>query len=233
VILPVCRHSWNTAANGGKGDWDGKGVICTLVSDDGCATWRFGKDEFRTMSPSGKCRVTTQEPGIVELKDGRLMMWMRTAENMQYVCHSSDRGETWTKAVAWNLNSPNSPASVKRLSNGDLLAIWNDHGAHPQYKNPKVVAERYRRFLTWSNGQRTPLTLAVSKDEGRTWINRRDLEGDPEGWLCYIACLETERALLLGYCAKDNLSHSRITRVPLDWLYGPARDDDLGGYFRD
>jgi hypothetical protein len=161
------------------------------------------------------------------------MMWMRTAENMQYVCHSSDRGETWTKAVAWNLNSPNSPASVKRLSNGDLLAIWNDHGAHPQYKNPKVVAERYRRFLTWSNGQRTPLTLAVSKDEGRTWINRRDLEGDPEGWLCYIACLETERALLLGYCAKDNLSHSRITRVPLDWLYGPARDDDLGGYFRD
>ena len=233
VILPVCRHSWNTAANGGKGDWDGKGVICTLVSDDGCATWRFGKDEFRTMSPSGKDRVTTQEPGIVELKDGRLMMWMRTAENMQYVCHSSDRGETWTKSVAWNLNSPNSPASVKRLSNGDLLAIWNDHGAHPQYKNPKVVAERYRRFLTWSNGQRTPLTLAVSKDEGRTWINRRDLEGDPEGWLCYIACLETERALLLGYCAKDNLSHSRITRVPIDWLYGPARDDDLGGYFRD
>ena len=231
VILPVCRHTY--AAQGGDGAWDGKGTIATLVSDDGCATWRFGKEPFKTFSPSGKVRVTTQEPGIVELKDGRLMMWMRTAENMQYVCYSSDRGETWTKAVAWNLSSPNSPATVKRLANGDLLAVWNDHGAHPQYKDPRVVAERYRRFLVWSNGQRTPLTLAVSKDEGRTWTKRRDLEGNPDGWLCYIACLETERALLLGYCAEDNLSHSRITRVPLDWLYGPGRDDDFGGFFRD
>ena len=231
VILPVCRHTYTT--QGGGDAWDGKGTIATLISDDGCKTWRFGRESFKTFSPSGKARVTTQEPGIVELKDSRLMMWMRTAENMQYVCYSDDRGETWTKAVAWNLNSPNSPATVKRLENGDLLAIWNDHGAHSQYKDPQVVAECYRRFLVWSNGQRTPLTLAVSKDEGRTWIKRRDLEGNPNGWLCYIACLEVDGALLLGYCAEDNLSHSRITRVPLSWLYGSARDDDLGGFFRD
>jgi hypothetical protein len=161
------------------------------------------------------------------------MMWIRTMENMQYVSYSSDRCETWTKAVAWNLISPDSPATVKRLSNGDMVAIWNDHGAHPEYRDPAFVAKRYRRSLSWSNGQRAPLTIAVSKDEGRTWIHRRDLEGNPEGWLCYIACLEADGALLLGYCAEDNLSHSRVTRVPLSWLYGPEREDDLGGFFRD
>ena len=233
VVLPVCRHSTDKAANGGKGAWDGKGVIRTLVSDDNCATWRFGKDSFKTMSPSGKIRVTTREPGVIELKDGRIMMWIRTMENMQYVSYSSDRCETWTKAVAWNLISPDSPATVKRLSNGDMVAIWNDHGAHPEYRDPATVAKRYRRSLSWCNGQRTPLTIAVSKDEGRTWIHRRDLEGNPEGWLCYIACLEADGALLLGYCAEDNLSHSRVTRVPLSWLYGPERKDDLGGFFRD
>lgn len=234
VVLPVCRHSLFPEEKAGKKkSWDMKGIIGTLVSDDGCATWRIGKHEFKTLTPSGRMRITTQEPGVVELKDGRLMMWMRTAQNMQYVCYSSDRGDTWTKAVAWNLNSPNSPATVKRLSNGDLLAVWNDHGAHPRYKDSKFVAKRYRKSNKWSNGQRTPLTLAISKDEGRTWINRRDLEGDHEGWLCYTACLEVDGAVLLGYCAKDGLTYSRITRVPFDWLYGPTREDDLGGFFRD
>lgn len=229
VVLPVCRHSTEKKANGKKGALDEKGVIRTLISDDNCATWRFGKDSFKTMSPSGKLRVTTQEPGVIELKDGRVMMWMRTMENMQYVCYSSDRCETWTKAVPWNLNSPDSPATVKRLSNGDMVAFWNDHGAHPEYKDPAVVGPHSR----WCNGHRTPLTVAVSKDEGRTWIHRRDLEGNLKGWFCYYACLETDGFLLLGYCAKDNLRHSRITRIPLSWLYGPNREDDLGGFFRD
>ena len=58
-------------------------------------------------------------------------------------------------------------------------------------------------------------------------------EGNLKGWFCYYACLETDGVLLLGYCAKDNLRHSRITRIPLSWLYGPNREDDLGGFFCD
>lgn len=233
VILPVCRHSWNPEANGGKGLWDMDGVMTTLISDDGCRSWRFGKQTFKTFSPSQRARVTTQEPGLVELKDGRIMMWMRTEQNMQYVSYSSDRGETWSKAVAWNLISPNSPATVKRLANGDLLAVWNDHGTHPQYKDSEYVSPRYRSALSWCNGQRTPLTMAVSNDEGRTWNHRRDLEGSSEGWFCYVSVLEVDGALLLGYCSKDNLGSSRITYVPLQWLYGPSRTDDVGGFFND
>ena len=29
-------------------------------------------------------------------------------------------------------------------------------------------------------------------------------------------------AVLLGYCAMSGLAHSRVTRVPVPWLYAPS-----------
>lgn len=227
IVLPLSRHKRK-----GMTKSSAAGEIMTLLSDDSGKTWRFGKDVLVTRTLDGRL-VTTQEPGVLELKDGRLIMWMRTTDHTQFVTWSKDGGDTWTRAVPWNLNSPNSPATVERLSNGDLVAIWNDHGGHPEFKNPEFMAPRYKGTGKWSNGQRTPLTLAVSKDEGVSWIFRRDLECAPDGWFCYIAALEADGALLLGYCSKDNLAASRITRVPLAWLYGPPRADDTTGFFRD
>ena len=43
----------------------------------------------------------------------------------------------------------------------------------------------------------------------------------------------SDDGLLLGYCARDGLCHARLTRVPLAWLYGPPREDDLTGFFKD
>ncbi|MBR4654977.1 MAG: exo-alpha-sialidase [Kiritimatiellae bacterium] len=242
IVLPICRHAWLQdpgstnvwkSKKGAKGGNDSDGEIMAALSDDAGATWRLSRSRFKTFAPNGKYRVTTQEPGVVELKDGRLLMWMRTAQNMQYVSYSEDGGDTWSKAVPWNLISPNSPATVRRLSNGDLIAIWNDHGAHPEYKDPDKVSPTYKRSAQWGNGQRAPLTVAISKDEGRTWICRRDLEGGPDIWACYIACLEVEDGVLLGYCADNALRHSRVTYVPLSWLYGPPREGDTSGFFKD
>jgi hypothetical protein len=62
--------------------------------------------------------------------------------------------------------------------------------------------------------------MAVSKDDGKTWTLVKTLEGNlNRGWYCYIAIHFVGDDILLGYCAMDGLAHSRITKVPVSWLY--------------
>jgi predicted alpha/beta superfamily hydrolase len=181
LILPVAWHQ------GPGRKRDSAGVIMCYLSDDNGKSWRRSKDSFRGYAPGGQ-RITVQEPGVIELKDGRLMMYLRTNAGSQYVCHSPDGGETWSKAEPSALASPLSPATIKRVPwAGDLLCVWNDHsGAHP-----------------YPVGRRAPLCLAVSKDEGRTWSRSQILEGDPDGWYCYTSITFLEDRMLLAYCAGD------------------------------
>jgi len=219
LVLPVCLH-WPQDAP--KADWNGM-VMCYL-SDDGGKTWRRSKTAQKGYDAAGK-RITTQEPGVVELKDGRVMMFIRASGGCQYLAYSSDGGDTWSAPVASDIKSPVSPASIKRLpSTGDLLLVWNDHADIP----PSL------------KDRRVPLSTAVSKDDGKTWQHVKVLEGNPKGWYCYIAVCPVGDSVLLGYCAMSNLAHSRITRVPVSWLYadGPLYPQDtspirLHGYFND
>lgn len=222
ILLPIARHALQP--NGGV---DMMGQIFCLYSDDLGRTWRKTEPEFKAYDAEGK-RVKLQEPGVVELKDGRVMMWIRTDRGRELACYSSDRGETWTKPEETDIHCPCAPVTIKRLRNGDLLLVWNDHRGHPELKPLHV----------YHNGTRSPLTLAVSHDEGRTWTKRKVLESNiyDGGWYCYFAVQEEGGDLLLEYCAMRHLCHSRVTRVPLAWLYGPDQNDDpvtLDGFFVD
>ena len=204
LILPVAWHQ-------GPGEpRDTAGVIMCYLSDDNGKTWRRSQDSFKGYRPDGQ-RVTVQEPGVVELKDGRLMMFMRTNAGSQYICYSQDGGETWTKAQPSNLVSPLSPASIKRVPwTGDLLCVWNDHsGIH------KYVA-----------GRRTPLCAAISRDEGKTWSKSRFLEYNPDGWYCYAAITFTAERALLAYCAGDKqvggLNRLKVLALSKNWLVSVA-----------
>jgi hypothetical protein len=48
---------------------------------------------------------------------------------------------------------------------------------------------------------RTPLSLALSHDGGRSWGKTKVIESDPEGGYCYTAVEWVGDRLLLGYCA--------------------------------
>jgi sialidase-1 len=200
LLLPVALHR----APGGS--WDSAGTIMCYLSDDGGKTWRRSRDIFRGYSPSGQ-RIIVQEPGVVELKDGRLMMYLRTDAGSQYICRSSDGGETWSKAVPSALASPLSPASIARIPwTGDLLCVWNDHsGTHP-----------------YPAGRRTPLCLAISRDEGSTWSRSEVIEPDPAGWYCYTSITFVQDRMLLTYCAGDRdiggLNRLKIVALSKDWL---------------
>ena len=204
ILFAVSQHSFP------DGKFDNKGVVTTYSSDDNGVTWRRGMSVLKIVSPSGR-QYAAQEPGVVELRDGGILLWIRTNAGCQFMSRSVDRGETWsTPKPSW-LRSPCSPATIKRLpTTGDLLVVWNDHEGRFDLKKSGGL-----------DGRRTPLAAAISHDDGETWEGLRRLEDDPKGHFCYIAVQPVEDGtVLLGYCAYRGLGHTRLVKVPVDWFYG-------------
>jgi sialidase-1 len=202
LVVPAALHP---CPDGTRKTWTSLGVPRAFLSDDGGRTWHGDKT---VVSPPPKRKVTLQEPGVVELRDGRLWMWCRTTSGCQYACMSSDRGETWSEPAPTNIKSPCSPATIERVPwTGDLLMVFNDHsGAHPYPK-----------------GRRTPLCVALSKDDGKTWSPSRVIESDPDGWYCYTAMAFVGDRAILAYCAGDKkvggLNRLKVLALPRAWLY--------------
>jgi predicted neuraminidase len=198
LIAPVARHN----APDYK-EYTGYGDIMVYLSDDHGRSWRRNSMVLKPNSTLSGDSVMLQEPGVVELKDNRLMMFMRTDQHVQYITWSTDQGETWLPVRPGNIPSPRSPASIERIpQTGDLLLVWNN--------NPK-------------DHKRTPYNVAISRDEGETWNSIKTLEDDPHGWYCYTAIHFGGDYVLLGHCAGDRreggLNTTQITRFPIDWLY--------------
>lgn len=207
LVVPLARHH-----GVGWKEWTKYGRIACHLSDDHGATWRRSETVLTGESADG-ARVMLQEPGVVELRDGRLMLFCRTDTGSQYVSYSEDGGETWSPAQPSNIVSPRSPASIERIpGTGDLLLVWNDHREIPD----ELI------------GRRTPLTAAVSRDDGRTWSEPRTLYDDPDGWYCYTAIEFVEDQVVLAHCAGKNddrnrLAMTNITRFPITWLSPASR----------
>ena len=182
------------------------GSAWSYYSDDNGLNWRPG------MEAANPDSVIIQEPGVVELRNGRIMMWIRTNAGVQYQSFSSDRGVTWTPAAKSIITSPLSPAAIDRIpKTRDLLLVWNNNDqSGPDTK-----------------GKRTPLTIAISKDEGKSWHKVQNIESDPDGWYCYTAVHFTGSNVLLGYCAgsqkrKTHLSETHLVRIKLSKIYRSA-----------
>jgi predicted neuraminidase len=194
LLVPVGLHELLE-----NGDLNLFGRIFIYYSDDNGNTWSCSEE---VPNPPG---IMVQEPGVVELKDGRIMMLMRTNKGCQYLSYSNDKGRTWSPIVASNIPSPISPASIVRIpTTGDLLLVWNNNNND---NSPQ----------TW--GKRTPLTIAVSKDEGETWGYITDIEIDPNGWYCYTAIHFTQEDILLGYYTGNPLTATNILLLSQSDLY--------------
>ncbi len=204
IIIPVALNSAN-------GKFTNRGIAMAYLSDDGGKTWRRSSDTLvcPTPSPNG-----FQEPGVVELRNGHVLMFIRTSMGSQYLSWSSDGGEHWTPAIASSIQSPLSPASIKRIpSTGDLLLVWNDHS----HVDPSFRASDH------SSGRRTPLTVAISRDDGKTWIHAQNLLTDPHGCYCYIAIAFVKHHVLLGFSTTEKhlpcLSELELMSFPVKSLY--------------
>ena len=198
LLMPVALHQTP------GGQWANKADLYCYFSDDNGQTWQSSSQVPDSTD------IVTQEPGLIEMNDGGLMMYIRTNGGFQLLSYSSDGGQTWSHVEPSNIPSPLSPATIEKVpSTGDWLLVWNNNdGSNPEIKD-----------------KRTPLTMAISRDEGKTWEKIKNIHDDLDGWYCYIAIhfVSNDNALL-GYCAgsqsrNTHLSVTNITLLSKEWMY--------------
>lgn len=131
--------------------------------------------------------VHAQEPGVVELLDGRVMMWARTTGGYAYRALSDDAGETWGPFDAiTEFAMPCSPQSIQRLPGSRrLIMLYNDRDGIPFAS---------REFFI-----RKPLAIAVSDDDANSWQPLGLLEPDTVPSNCYYSICAHGKNMIFTY----------------------------------
>jgi sialidase-1 len=194
----LCPIAWtdNVFESGG-----GHFVSLCYFSDDQGRTWQKSADKV------DQPRRGAMEPEVVELDGGKLLMIIRTQVGRIATSLSDDGGDHWSAPSELPVESPESPATIRRIpATGDLLLIWN---------NAYSPAAGH-------GGMRTPLTAAISSDEGRTWSHQHNLEARADEGYAYTSAAFFRDRVLLAYYVSDEKSgqiSSRFRSLPVSWFY--------------
>ena len=190
------------------------GGVCrwpyALYSDDNGYTWKAGA-YVPDPGLSERLRLiqNVNEPSIVELADGRLLMTTRSFAGGQFFSYSRDAGESWTKPVLSPLRGCCSPATLARIPGSeDILAIWN-----------------------YGFGGRAPLNSAISSDAGQTWHHLKLVECSKYYNSNYVTITFVDNKAFLTYDCSALLpslqpfkvdtepSGLKLTALPIEWFY--------------
>lgn len=171
-------------------------VFC-YYSDDNGDTWQNTK-LFNTGGNE------LYEPCVAELEKGKLIMTLRNSSGKILFAFSNDDGLYWTDFVKSNLNCPDAPSTIAKVPNKNILVlIWNNNSNIFDYQN------------------RSPLSLATSKDEGKTWTYLFDIENRTSIGAYYPTINFTEDKMLITYTQKisgDSKSNVVFTEFLLSIL---------------
>ena len=207
-------------------------------SDDDGLTWHAGRN-VPVVPEWGPQNFN--EPGIVELNDGRFWMYGRTTMGFHAQSWSEDRGMTWSRPEPMALRGPCSPQTGEMVPEtpytrkmgwaGDILFTFPNHdfSSFPR---------------EYSYATRTPLDAAISRDGAETWDHVRTIEEDPGMQYGYtsITFLDDRgtgmRVLLTTHVQPvPNNGHSphdlKFISIPLEWFYQEVEDPQQGIDFAD
>ena len=198
----------------GSSSGQDEGFAQAAYSDDMGDSWKLSNtvSVAGIAERGGERRSAAAEPAAFERRDGTIMFLIRTRLGTVWAAESADGGETLSESWDTGLESPGSPCDVARIpGTGDILLVWNK--ARPESPGSGVP--------------RTPLTTAISRDEGKTWGNFKDLEPDPGRSYMYPAlAFDGDTTLVLysegGYHAGPvtwNNTSLKLARVPYQWFY--------------
>jgi hypothetical protein len=147
----------------------GPNVVTLIYSDDGGKTWLESPAKLTAPCYEGYngSNYGACEPVLVEMKDRRLYMLMRTQAGFLYESWSNDDGKNWSKAVASRFHSSTGPPGLLKLADGRLVLFWNNCEMPPRIDGQGVY------------GGRDALHAAISADGGKTWRGFCEVYRDP------------------------------------------------------
>jgi predicted neuraminidase len=161
LVMPI---SWDLWAQAGmpartEGEMDLKSGV--MLSKDHGVTWEAYGD-LHIFEPKVRPSSTwgLDEPALVELWNGELLMLFRTGTSWLYEARSPDGGKTWSEPKRTSLLGHNTP-----------MALWRTD------QNPREI------ILIWNNSPlyRHPLSVAISDDGGRAWSRPKNVATAPDG----------------------------------------------------
>jgi len=116
------------------------------------------REKWSIIGPLNTCRVKVIQPAFLDFGAGKIIMLARNLRSAPFFqsimeARSADRGLTWTAFTSSGLSNPNSGIDATVLKDGRAIVVYNPN-----------------RFV------RTPLAIAVSLNQGSSWIPCGKLE---------------------------------------------------------
>lgn len=209
IVIPV-ESPWPVARD--------HHVSFCFYSDDGGYSW-LPSDNIVDLGSN------TEEPSVVELKNGRLIMICRTRLGYLARAYSEDKAVTWSQPeLVHELPDPCAGFHAMRIpTTGDLLLIFCKNPLAPALcDGEKQTIIQVGELKIPLGGVRAPMTATISKDDGQTWEHFRDITSDAEGvYGDYgypgITWIENGEVALINYHALDGI---RLARIGVNWFYG-------------
>ena len=203
-LLPVYHETGHDTEIEGK---DTTSVFLRLDKKTGL--W---KETDRSFSRTGN-----QQPSVVQITESHLVAYARRGGGYEPVdagwlvrMESFDGGNTWTNGVETDIPNPNSATDFKRLKNGDLILVYND-----------------------SMNRRTPLTVAISKDQGKTWTARRNI-AEGNNTFAYPVVIQThDEKIHVIYTTNDRstILHAVFEEEHILEARGPSVEQHVKVYY--
>ncbi len=146
ILLPV---GYSATVNDVYGSDRAIGYV--WYSDDEGHTWHRSLDALTLPHAA-------LEPSVAELKNGNILLSLRTREErVIYQSISTDGGLTWAQPVKIDIQSPSATNTVMRLpAKGDIALFWNND-------------------FSEKGTDRRPLTVVLTSDDGLSYHNLRSL----------------------------------------------------------
>lgn len=173
--IVLSDHSWLAPASI---EHDGIWNAFVDRSDDEGITWH--SSDTLTLDRTAITGEGIIQPALWESSPGNVHMLLRSSSGNICRSDSRDYGKTWTPVYKTDLPNNNSGIDVTQIAGDTIALIYN-----PVSKN-------------W--GDRFPITIAISTDNGKTWPCRLNIEkGKGEDELSYPDILYQDGYLVCCY----------------------------------
>ncbi len=216
---------------------DRKGCFTYVSTDDG-ASWQRSNVVNSPPHEKGGYHQGVRwnhgavEPTVAEIGDGRLWMVMRTAQDRFYQSFSSDGGLNWSEPTPSPFYGTITMPTFQKLADGRLLFFWSNTTPLPEMQSATGV---------WDDvfTNRNAAHVAISEDDGRTWVGMRELYLDPrrnaedygtvsgvDKSVHQVQAVEVAPGKVLAAIGQHHL-HRKMLLFDVDWIYEKGRECDF------